>query len=83
MTITTNSSVIWTETPANRRYTRRIVPADQFARAAHSDSKTAHNTLMSERAPIARALLGRQVGDVVTVETGVGRKTIAVLEVRP
>lgn len=80
--IAVGDSVTWFELPLGRRYTRRIVPTDQFLRAVAASIREAHDTLMPETAPIARALLGLAVGDVVEVETGFGRKTITVEGVR-
>ena len=76
--IATGALVTWHELPLGRRFTRRIVPASRFRELAAENSRTTHEQLMPETAPIARAVMGALPGDVVTVETGFGPKTITV-----
>jgi transcription elongation GreA/GreB family factor len=80
--IALHSVVTWRELPLDRRFTRRIVTDEAFLRAVAVSVRDAHDQLMPETAPIARAVMGHMPGDVVTVETGFGPKTITVEGVR-
>ncbi len=81
--IATGHTVTWHELPLDRRFTRRIVTREEFHRVlVPGRVREVLDALMPDTAPIAQALMGHVPGDVVTVETGFGRKTITVEGVR-
>ena len=55
---------------------------EQTWRIVGMDEADARNGTISFNSPIARALLGREVGDVVTVSTPKGRRDIEILDVQ-
>lgn len=63
------STVSYTDQSTNRRHTARIV--------SPHDARPSEGTL-SAASPVARALIGRGVGDVVEVETPAGVRSLCV-----
>jgi transcription elongation GreA/GreB family factor len=80
--------VTWHEEPGNRRHTRTIITLAEFheliaaedeaakAEGQQLDRRDLYATYMTDTSPVGAALMAAEVGEIVTVDTAVGRKTL-------